>query len=86
MTRPAIACHPLFQVALVAASAMGFTFLTDWYLIRSLWNAIWIFGIPALVAVTLNKGADRQALMTILLMPTSIIFLMVTASCFGLYW
>ena len=84
MIVPAIARRPLFQIVLVVVLAVAFTFAADWFMIRSLWNAIWIFAIPALVGITLNRGVARQLLMTFLLMTVSAFCLMATATYFGL--
>jgi hypothetical protein len=76
--------RPFFQIVLVVILAVGFTFLADWLMIRSIWNAIWIFAMPALVGIALNEGTARQLVMTFLLMIISASCLMVVATVFGM--
>lgn len=76
--------HPLCQVGIVMILAVISTFLTDWFMIRSLWNGIWIFAAPAFVGIVANTGTARQLVMTFLLMAVSAISLMATAAYFGL--
>ena len=84
MTMNRIAHHPIFQIILVIISASVFTFIADRLNFRSLWNAAWIFAIPALVGITLNEGTPRQLTMTFVLMVVSSLSLMATAAYFGL--
>jgi putative effector of murein hydrolase LrgA (UPF0299 family) len=51
---------------------------------RSMWNALWIFVIPAAVGIVSNRGTARQLIMTFILMAVSALSLMVTAAYFGL--
>jgi hypothetical protein len=61
-----------------------FTFLADLSRFHLMWNAIWMFGIPALLGILLNQGKPRQVIMTFALMVASLVSVMATSTYFGM--
>jgi peptidoglycan/LPS O-acetylase OafA/YrhL len=71
-TSPVFARHSFAaQVGSVALVDAGFVLLTDAISFRSPANAVWMFGLPVVVAVASNRGWRRRALMFAALMVVS---------------
>ena len=60
------------------------TFITSYLNYRTGLNAIWMFGIPVLIAVLGNASARTRLLMSLVLLMCSLLSLMLTAAAFGL--
>lgn len=73
----------LQAIAVLLVSAF-LAYLTDYIGFRSAWNALWIFGLPIMVAVIANNDAGSRSLASLFLMLASLIGMVAAAAVFGL--
>lgn len=59
-------------------------YLTDHLGFRSGVNALWMFGLPIIVAILANKDAASRCLAGLALVVLSLVSMMATAAVFGL--
>lgn len=76
----------LVQVVIVVVVAASGTFAADWFGLRFLWNASWMFALPATLGILMNAGVAKQLGMTLGLIVLSILATMATAAIFGLVY
>jgi len=84
MTSMTFASRSLLQIVLVATLIAAFTFATSLANFRSVWNVLWMVGIPFAVSKAFDQDDGVWLLTGLWLLLCSIAAMVSTAALFGL--
>ncbi|MGP7794619.1 hypothetical protein [Sphingomonas sp. CLY1604] len=75
----------LFQACLIASTTTMCELITDAVNFRSLFNSIWLLGLPALCGIVANVGWDRRCFIALTLTGISLVVAMFVGVNFTSY-
>jgi hypothetical protein len=64
------------QIGLVAVLSAALTYVTTNLNYRTGLNALWMIALPIVVGLSLNQGAGRRAIVAVMLVGVSLVFVM----------